>query len=125
MISQLIELTTTLLKLEETEDDFLNVNQMYTVLLYMNITREQESLFQDDPNQYISDEDNEYATKDLKSWANDFMNEVIDQHEEKIPIILQAIERLLIQPEEAKHSSTSSDSREFIYCEDSVEFRMK
>ncbi|CAI2378702.1 unnamed protein product [Moneuplotes crassus] len=125
MISQLIELTTTLLKLEETEDDFLNVNQMYTVLLYMNITKEQESLFQDDPNQYISDEDNEYATKDLKSWANDFMNEVIDQHEEKIPIILQAIERLLIRPEETKHSSTNTDSREFIYCEDSVEFRMK
>lgn len=68
MLIQLIELSTTLLKFEESEDSFINSNQMYTVLLFMIITKEQEELLLNDPNQFISDEENEFTSKDLKSW---------------------------------------------------------
>lgn len=125
MISQLIELATTLLKTEEEGDDFLSANQVYTILLYMTITKEQEMLLAEDPNQFISDEDNEFAAKDLKSWANDFMNEVIDQHEDKIPLILQAIERLLVRNQEQQSQAQEGDLNGHFYDNKTPEFGMK
>ena len=68
MLIQLIEFTTTLLQWTESEDLKITAEQIYTVLLFMTMTKEQEELLLIDPNQFVSDEDNEFTSKDLKGW---------------------------------------------------------
>jgi transposase InsO family protein len=111
---------------EESDDDFINCNQIYTVLLYMIMTPEQEELMTEDPNQFISDEDNEFTSKELKSWCSDFILEIIDQHA-KIPLILSAIEQLLIghSKQSDSHEGEHIDSGSFIYHNESNEFSLK
>ena len=102
MLIQLIEFTTTLLQWTESEELKISAEQIYTVLLFMTMTKEQEELLLIDPNQFVSDEDNEFTSKDLKGWWIDFVFEIIDQHSQ-LPLVLNAVEKLLV-------NDTDSDS---------------
>lgn len=119
MLIQLVELATTLLQFVDDDSDTLSPEHIYTILLYMTITSEQESLIREEPNQFISDEDNEFTQKELKTWCSDFMFEVIDQHS-KLQSVLSAIEMLLVQdnPDELLDSSEE-------YLVDNKNFKFK
>ena len=108
MLVQLVELATTLLEWVSEDGEFITEKHMYVVLLYMTMTREQEQLMLEDPNQFISDEDNEFTTKDLKSWCSDFMFEVIDQHA-KVQYVLNAVEKLLVSNEDDSHLTSNTE----------------
>ena len=126
MIMKAIQFAYSLLQEEDDDYERENSNQIYTILLYMIITTEQEDLLNNDPNQFISDEDNEFSTKELKNYCMDFIIENIENHE-GISVILSAVERLLLQPVNENYNlqTPSSDSKNYIYQNDSPKFKSK
>ena len=82
----------------------------------MLVTDDQMTQILEDPNQFVSDEDNEFTVKDIKSWCNDFIHEVIDQHKQTkmvLPIVDYFLTANYPKPTQTQTSQNQANSTEF------------
>ena len=81
------ELITSILPRFNDVDQVFTKDQLFTLFCYMIITKEQESLIIENPNQFISDEDEDFTDKDLKNWICELKEELIDQRSLLGPVL--------------------------------------
>ena len=87
MLVALVELTTILVRQTDGGERLFTKDQIFTLFCYMIITKEQETLVIEDPNQFIEDEDKDFTEKNLKDWICELKEELIDEYSLTLSIL--------------------------------------
>jgi hypothetical protein len=112
MTIQLIELLITLVS-KPSVQELVKMGMaplMMTISSYMILTNGQEKQFLNDPNTFISDDEDEASLRSLRNSCLDFQSQLIDNFDDcAIEALLFAAEKLLMAPEtKAEVSSLTS-----------------
>ena len=92
LVIQLIELSTTLL---EWDPEDITENQILTIIMFMMIKQDKINMIESDPNQFISDEENEFTIKEIRSWWIDFILELIETLD-NLQAVIKVVGKLFI-----------------------------